>query len=107
MLKWKEKVRQYELLVNTEDKLSDAIKLTMLQNAVLPVDHLKQVKDTAQQLKVSLGQDLKYDGHEKMLKETDVTHDYKVRMQPSREARRDVITTQTTHFIMILGRNSA
>ena len=60
----------------------------MLQNAVSPSEHLKQVKDTAQQLKVSLGQDLQYDGYEKLLKETAITHDSKLRVQPSRAARR-------------------
>ena len=88
MLNWQEKVRQYELLVKPEDKFSPVIKLTMLQNAVSPVEHLKQVKDTAQQLKVSLGQDLQYDGYEKLLKETAITHDSKLRVQPSRAARR-------------------
>ena len=88
MLNWQEKVRQYELLVKPEDKFSSAIKLTMLQNTISPVEHLKQVKDTAQQLKVSLGQDLQYDGYEKLLKETTITHDSKLRVQPSRAARR-------------------
>ena len=55
ILNWQEKVRQYELLVKPEDAFSSAIKLTMLQNAVSPVEHLKQVKDTAHQLKASLG----------------------------------------------------
>ena len=41
MLNWQEKVRKHELLVKSEDKFSDAIKLTMLQNAVLPTEHLK------------------------------------------------------------------
>ena len=59
VLNLQEKVRQCELLVNSTDKLSDAIKLTMFQNAVLTVEYLKQVKDTAQQLKVFLGPDLK------------------------------------------------
>ena len=68
MLNWQEKVRKHELLVKPEDKCSNAIKLTMLQNAVSNVDHLKQVKDTAEQLKVSLGQDLKCDGYEQLLK---------------------------------------
>ena len=40
----------------------------MLQNAVSPVEHLNQVKDTAQKLKVSLGQDLKHASYEQLLK---------------------------------------
>ena len=60
----------------------------MLQNAVSPVDHLKQVKGTAQQLKVSLGQDLNYDNYEKLLKDTAIACDSKLRFQSSREARR-------------------
>ena len=63
ILNWKEKVRQYELLVKPEDKFSPVIKLTMLQNEVSPVEYLKHVKCTTQQLKVSLGQDLHYDGY--------------------------------------------
>lgn len=82
ILNWQEKIRQYELLVNPEDKFSPVIKLTMLQNAVSPVEHLEQAKDTAQQLKVSLGQDLHYDGCEKLLKEAAITHDSKLRVQP-------------------------
>ena len=40
-LNWQEKVRQYELLVKSEDKFSPVIKLTMLQNAVSSAEHLK------------------------------------------------------------------
>ena len=85
-MNWQEKVRQYGLLVKLEDTFLDPIKLTMLENAA--VDHLKQVKDTAVQLKVSLGQDLKCDGYEKLLKQTAITHDSKLRVQPSKAARR-------------------
>ena len=88
ILNWQEKVRQYELLVKSEENFSDAIKLTMLQNAVSHVEHLKQVKGTANQLKVSLRQDLLYDGCEKILKETVITHDSKLRVQPSRAVRK-------------------
>ena len=75
ILNCQEKVKEHELLVKSEEKFSDAIKLTMLQNSVSPVDHLKQVKETAQQLKFSLFQDLIFDGYEKLLKETAFTHD--------------------------------
>ena len=59
-----------ELLERTEEKFSDAIKLTMLQNIASHVHHLKQVKETAQHLKVTLGQDLKHEGHENCLKKS-------------------------------------
>ena len=88
ILNWQEKVRQYGILVKPEDTFSDPIKLTMLQNAVSTVDHLKQVKDTSEQLKVSLGKDLKCDGYEQLLKQTAITYDYKLRVQPSRAAMR-------------------
>lgn len=60
----------------------------MLQNAVSPTEHLKQIKDRANQLKVSLGQDLLYDGREKLLKETAIAHDSKLRVQPPRAVRK-------------------
>ena len=60
----------------------------ILQNAVSPVEYLKQVNNTSEKLKVSLGQDLKYDSYEHLLKKTVIIHDSKVRVQPSRAARR-------------------
>ena len=48
ILNWQEKVRQYELLAKNEDKFSNAIKLTMLQNAVSPLECLKRAKDIAE-----------------------------------------------------------
>ena len=88
MFNWQEKVRQYELLVNREDKFLKAIKLTMLQNTVSPVEHLKRVKDTAEQLKVSLGHYVTYEGYEKLLKHTVISHDSKLGVQPAKVTRR-------------------
>ena len=60
----------------------------MLPNSVSSANNLKQVKYTAQQLKVSLGQELNHDGHEKLLKETSITDDAKVRVQTPRSTQR-------------------
>ena len=51
-------------------------------------EHLQQIKETPQQLKVSLVQNLKNDVCKKLMKETSITHDAKVRVKPSRATRR-------------------
>ena len=87
-MNWQEKVRQYKLLVKTKDKFSNATKLTILQHAISLIEHLKQVKDAAEQFKVSLGYDITYEGHEKLLKQTAISHDSKIGFQPAKATRR-------------------
>ena len=52
----------------------------MLQDDVSHVEHLKQVEETVQKLKVTLSQDLKYDGYDKLLKETAINHEPRMRV---------------------------
>ena len=75
----------------------------MTKNVVIPVEHLKQAKDTNQQLKVSLGQDFNYDGYEKLLKESAITHDSKLRVQSSRVERRVMIMIWSVRYLRKLG----
>ena len=60
ILHWEEQVRLYEKLVDPTDHFSDAIKLHMLQNAVHPIQELRQVKTSAAQLQTQTGKAITY-----------------------------------------------
>ena len=73
-----------------------------------PAEHLKRVEGAANQLKASLRQDLLYDRCEKLLKETTIACDSKLRVQPSRGIRkvhehvRSLLKNWTVHVRSLL-----
>ena len=67
VLNWQEQVRLYERLVPLTDHFSDGQKRVMLQTAVHPLQELRQVKATAEMLKVHHGKDIDYDAYVSLL----------------------------------------
>jgi hypothetical protein len=60
VLHWQDQVRQYHKLVPNNDHFSENILLQMLQNAVDPIEELRQVKNQADQHKATSGIVLTY-----------------------------------------------
>ena len=77
ILNWQEQVRLYERLVPTSDHFSDGQKRVMLQTAVHPLQELRQVKATAEMLKVHHGKDIGYDAYVSLLLSTASDYDSK------------------------------
>ena len=64
---WQNQVRLYERLVPQADHFSNGQKRIMLQNAVYPIEELRQVKNTADLEKAKTGTDLSYDQYSALL----------------------------------------
>ena len=77
VLNWQEQVRLYERLVPPSDHFSDGQKRVMLQTAVHPLQELRQVKVTAELLKVHHGKDIDYDAYVTLLVSTASDYDSK------------------------------
>ena len=67
IIHWQNQVRLYERQVPLNDHFSDGQKRTMLQNAVSPIDELRQVKNNADLEKTRTGKMLKYDEYVSLL----------------------------------------
>ena len=61
VLHWQEQVRLYESLVDVASHFSPQQKMHMLQNAVHPLEELRQVKNQADQLQAYSGRPISYD----------------------------------------------
>ena len=60
VMHWREKVHQYEKLIDPIDQFSGAEKRRMLENAVCGLQALRAVKDQAEQYKTQTGLDMPY-----------------------------------------------
>jgi hypothetical protein len=67
ILHWIDKVRLYERQVPTTDHFSDGQKRTMLENAVAPLEELRQVKNNADLHTTRTGESLSYDQYSSLL----------------------------------------
>jgi len=63
VLHWQEQVQLYESLVDSSAHFSPEQKMHMLQNAVHPLDNLRQVKNQADQLQAFHGRVMNYDSY--------------------------------------------
>ena len=77
ILNWQEQVRLYERLVPSADHLSDGAKRVLLQNAVHPLQELRQVKATAELLKAQTKKDVDYEGYVSLLLSAAMDYDSK------------------------------
>ena len=77
ILNWQEQVRLYERLVPATDHLSDGAKRVLLQNAVHPLQELRQVKATAELLKAQTKKDVDYEGYVSLLLSSAMDYDSK------------------------------
>ena len=84
IIHWQEQVRKYNELVDIKDHISDALKLNMLQNAVQGLSDLRNVKITADLLKVQLGKTMSYDNYVDVLLSAAQTADSKQSHRPGR-----------------------
>jgi hypothetical protein len=60
---WQNQVRLYEKHVPSNDHFSEGQKRIMLQNAVLGIDELRSIKNTADLMSTSSGRPLDYEAH--------------------------------------------
>lgn len=75
IINWQNQVRLYEQQVPSSDYFSNLQKKIMLQNAVHGVEELRQVKNTADLLKVNSGRELSFDQYVNLLHSAAVAHD--------------------------------
>ena len=85
IIHWENQVRLYERQVPASDHFSDGQKRTMLENAVMPIDELHQVKTTADLDTTKSGQTLTYDEYVNLLKSAAQVYDK--RFEPKRSKR--------------------
>jgi len=88
---WQKQVRKYERLCEPTEHFSDGQKMTMLQNAVNPVDQLAAVKQNAELERTKTGVALTYDQYCSLLISAAVVYDQ------SSARRRDDNRTVATH----------
>jgi hypothetical protein len=67
IINWQNQVRLYERQVPASDHFSDGQKRTMLENAVAPIDELRQVKNNADLEKTRTGKPLTYSQYTSLL----------------------------------------
>ena len=72
---WENQVRLYERQVPTTDHFSDGQKRTMLENAVAPVDELRQIKNNADLEKTKTGRTLTFNEYTSLLLSASVAYD--------------------------------
>jgi hypothetical protein len=82
---WKNQVRLYERQIDKKDHFSDALKRTMLENAVHPIAELRQVKRNADLEKAKTGTALSYDKYVSLLTSAATAYDEKYK--PGRSKR--------------------
>ena len=75
IINWQNQVRLYERQVPESDHFSDLQKRIMLQNAVNDIEELRQVKNTAELLKVNSGKDITYEEYASLLHSAAVAYD--------------------------------
>jgi hypothetical protein len=75
IINWQNQVRLYERQVPLSDHFSDLQKRIMLQNAVHGIDELRQVKNTAELIKVNSGKDITYDQYVDLLTSAAAAYD--------------------------------
>ena len=75
ILHWREKVRLYETMVDADQKLSDSLKLTLLQNAVSDLSELRMVKMQDEQGQSKGEAPLKYEQYLPLLLSAATTYD--------------------------------
>ena len=67
VIHWENQVRLYERQVSPTDHFSDGIKRTMLENAIHPIDELRQIKNNADLEKTKTGRTLTFSEYTSLL----------------------------------------
>jgi hypothetical protein len=72
---WLNQIRLYERQVPSTDHFSEGVKRTMLENAVSPIDELRQVKNTAALMKTNTGTVLSFESYLQLLMSAAASYD--------------------------------
>jgi hypothetical protein len=88
ILHWQNQVRLYERQVPLSDHFSDGQKRTMLENAVAPIEELRQVKNNADMEKTKTGVVLSYENYASLLLSAATSYDNQ--HKTSRHSKRQV-----------------
>ena len=75
ILKFQDKVREFEKIADKHDHFSDGWKVILLQNAVHSLAKLCQVKITADQNKVNSGTDLTFETYSQLVYNAAINYD--------------------------------
>ena len=81
---WENQVRLYERQVPMTDHFSDGQKRTMLENAVAPIDELRQIKNNADLEKTKTGRTLTFNEYTSLLLSAAVAYDESFKAKPSK-----------------------
>jgi DNA-binding MarR family transcriptional regulator len=90
ILHWADKVRLYERQVPSTDHFSDGQKRTMLENAVAPLEELRQVKNNADLHTTRTGESLTYDQYSNLLLSAASAYDSMYTQSKSQTKQRNV-----------------
>ena len=95
VLHWEEQLRLYERYVGLNSRFTPEMKRTLLQNAVMNIDELRQVQTTSDQLYQTMRQVQTYDDYRDMLLRACARYDttYHSRAQRAPSTRRTVYMT--------------
>ena len=96
ILHWQEQVRKYHDL-HPQNVLSPDLLCTLLQNAVHPIDELRQVKLQAAQFKTHTGKDLLYDEYCSLLVSAAQQHDLRSSGKHDNVAKRQIYEHDVTY----------
>jgi hypothetical protein len=88
ILHWQNQVRLYERQVPLSDHFSDGQKQTMLENAVAPIEELRQVKNNADMENTKTGEVLTYENYASFLLSAATSYDNQ--HKTSRHSKRQV-----------------
>lgn len=92
ILHWQNQVRLYERQVPVTDHFSDGQMRTMLENAVAPVEELRQVKNNGDLHKTKTGEALTYDEYSSLLLSAAVAYDSQFKSNRRATKQRSVYT---------------
>ena len=95
IIHFQEQFRIFDSLVSSPDRLTAAMRRTLLQNAVAPVPALAIIKTQVAQLKTQTGQDITYEDYSDLLKSAALQHDKITTPGTGRSTRHNVYQSLT------------
>ena len=97
ILNWQDQVRKYENQADATEAFSDAQKRTMLQNAVHPVEELRQVKTNMDLEQTMTGNILTYQQYVNLLLSAAASHDIKFKTKLRRHINMHTVQEDESH----------
>jgi hypothetical protein len=88
VLHWLNQMRMYNVLkTKPEDKISEGVKLSLLQSAVAPIDDLRNVRTTAETLATQNGSDVSFSAYRNLLLSATMSYDKEAKNSGMRARR--------------------